>query len=250
MILKAEKLTKKFNGLEAVSQVDFKLERGEFKSIIGPNGAGKTTLFNLIAGVHQADSGCIFFRNDEITNLPQNRIARLGIVKTYQTIQVFPELTVMENLRVASQPAGSCFYFFAGREFLIEAERKARRILSQVGLEYAAHRPAKSLSHGEMRYLDIGLALAVGPEVLLLDEPTAGMSPAETRQTTRLIKDLARDLGLSVILVEHDMSVVMEISDRIMVLYEGRVFAEDSPLKIIRNAAVQEIYLGKERTFC
>ena len=250
MMLKAEKLIKKFGGLEAVSQVDFSLARGEFKSIIGPNGAGKTTLFNLIAGVHKVDGGRVIFQNIDITNRTQERIARMGIVKTFQAAQVFPRLTVLENLCVAAQPPRSGLNFWAGERFMRKIDQQARKIMVQIGLELVAEKPAQSLSHGEKRYLDIGLALAARPRVLLLDEPTAGMSPVETRRTTRFIKNLTDRLGLSVILVEHDMSVVMEISDRVMVLHQGKVFAEGSPFEISHDPFVQEIYLGKEPAIC
>ncbi|SHJ08781.1 branched-chain amino acid transport system ATP-binding protein [Desulfatibacillum alkenivorans DSM 16219] len=250
MIIKAEKLTKKFGGLVAVDQVDFTLAAGEFKSIIGPNGAGKTTLFNLIAGAEPVDGGRILFQGDEITNLPQERIARMGVVKTCQTSQFFPSLSVMQNLSVAAQPPSSWRSLWRGKGLAQKTLRQAKAVLKQVGLESAADCPAEALSHGERRYLDLGLALAANPKVLLLDEPTAGMSPAETRQAARLIKHLAQEFSLSVILVEHDMGVVMEVSDRVLVMNEGRIFAEGAPQEIRRNPDVQRIYLGKGRAAC
>ncbi|ACL04606.1 ABC transporter related [Desulfatibacillum aliphaticivorans] len=250
MIIQAEKLTKKFGGLTAVNQVDFSLAAGEFKSIIGPNGAGKTTLFNLIAGAESPDGGRILFQGEEITSLPQERIVRKGIVKTYQTSQFFPSLSVLQNLSIAAQPPGSWRLLWTGKGFAQKTLTQANTVLKQVGLENAADSPAEALSHGERRYLDLGLALATQPKVLLLDEPTAGMSPAETRQAARLIKHLAQEFSLSVILVEHDMDVVMEVSDRVLVMNEGRIFAEGSQQEIRRNSDVQRIYLGKGRAAC
>jgi branched-chain amino acid transport system ATP-binding protein len=250
MILRTEKLSKRFNGLEAVSGVDFSLEQGQFKSIIGPNGAGKTTFFNLLAGVLMADSGRIIFQGKEITNRPQEKIARLGMVKTNQTAQVFPGHTVLENLRIAAQPPASSFNFWSSGRCLKKSDQWAGEVLHRLGLEHAAHKKAKFLSHGERRYLDIGLALAVRPRVLLLDEPTAGMSPPETAQATRLLKNLTSQWGLSVILVEHDMDVVMNISDQVVVMHQGGVFAKGAPEEISRNPAVQEVYLGRKKALC
>jgi branched-chain amino acid transport system ATP-binding protein len=247
MHLKTQKLAKNFGGLQAVNFVDFEVKKGQLKSIIGPNGAGKTTFFNLIAGVHLPSSGKIFFEGRDITRKRLHQISQLGIVKTYQITHIFPRLTVFENVRISAQSRNTSFNFWKRADVLEKVNERTMQILAQIGMADSRDRLASVLSHGERKYLEIGIALATDPKVLLLDEPTAGMSPAETRAATRLIRDLAERLHLTVILVEHDMSVVMEISDEITVLHEGRVLAEGSPQQISDNELVQRIYLGARR---
>ena len=247
MWLRTEKISKHFDGLRAVDQVDFTLKPGQLKSIIGPNGAGKTTLFNLIAGLHQATGGKVFFRDRDITNLSLHQTSRLGITKTYQVTHIFPGLTVFENLRIAAQSRVTAFNFWRTTHSLSTLNEKALGILEQVELLEKRSWPASTLSHGERRYLEIGIALATEPQVLLLDEPTAGMSVAETRQCAALIQRLNRDLNLSIVLVEHDMSVVMGISDEILVLNEGKVLSEGTPQQVSDNQEVQRVYLGEEK---
>ena len=247
MLLRTEKISKHFDGLRAVDQVDFTLKPGQLKSIIGPNGAGKTTLFNLIAGVHQATGGKVFFRDRDITNLSLHETSRLGITKTYQVTHIFPGLTVFENVRIAAQSRLTAFNFWRTTHSLSTLNEKALGILEQVELLEKRSWLASTLSHGERRYLEIGIALATEPQVLLLDEPTAGMSVAETRQCAELIQRLNRDLNLSIVLVEHDMSVVMGISDEILVLNEGKVLAEGTPRQVSDNQEVQRVYLGEEK---
>jgi branched-chain amino acid transport system ATP-binding protein len=247
MMLRTEKISKHFDGLRAVDQVDFTLKPGQLKSIIGPNGAGKTTLFNLIAGVHQATGGKVFFRDRDITDLSLHQTSRLGITKTYQVTHIFPGLTVFENVRIAAQSRLTAFNFWRTTHSLTALNEKALGILEQVELLEKRSWLASTLSHGERRYLEIGIALATEPQVLLLDEPTAGMSVAETRQCAELIRRLNRDLKLSIVLVEHDMSVVMGISDEILVLNEGKVLAEGTPRQVSDNREVQRVYLGEEK---
>lgn len=247
MMLRTEKISKHFDGLRAVDQVDFTLKPGQLKSIIGPNGAGKTTLFNLIAGVHQATGGKVFFRDRDITDLSLHQTSRLGITKTYQVTHIFPGLTVFENVRIAAQSRLTSFNFWRTTHSLSALNEKALGILEQVELLEKRSWLASTLSHGERRYLEIGIALATEPQVLLLDEPTAGMSVAETRQCAELIQRLNRDLHLSIVLVEHDMSVVMGISDEILVLNEGKVLAEGTPRQVSDNREVQRVYLGEEK---
>jgi branched-chain amino acid transport system ATP-binding protein len=247
MMLRTEKISKHFDGLRAVDQVDFTLKPGQLKSIIGPNGAGKTTLFNLIAGVHQATGGKVFFRDRDITDLSLHQTSRLGITKTYQVTHIFPGLTVFENVRIAAQSRLTAFNFWRTTHSLTALNEKALGILEQVELLEKRSWLASTLSHGERRYLEIGIALATEPQVLLLDEPTAGMSVAETRQCAELIQKLNRDLNLSIVLVEHDMSVVMGISDEILVLNEGKVLAEGTPQQVSDNQEVQRVYLGEEK---
>ena len=245
MYLKTEKISKHFEALKAVDQVDFNLKEGQLKSIIGPNGAGKTTLFNLMAGVYPPTSGQVFFKEKEITRLSLHEISQLGITKTYQITHIFPSLTVFENVRIAAQSRQTSFNFWKSTHSLQAVNRRALEILEQVELIEKRDWLASTLSHGERRYLEIGIALATNPEVLLLDEPTAGMSCAETNLCAELILKLNKTLHLSIVLVEHDMSVVMGISDEVLVLNEGRTLAEGTPKEVSDNEEVQRVYLGE-----
>ncbi len=245
MYLRTEKISKHFEALKAVDQVDFSLREGQLKSIIGPNGAGKTTLFNLIAGVYPPTNGKVFFQEKEITRLSLHQISQLGITKTYQITHIFPSLTVFENVRIAAQSRKTSFNFWKLTHSLQEVNRKALDILKQVELIEKRDWLASTLSHGERRYLEIGIALATNPQILLLDEPTAGMSCAETNLCAELILKLNKSLRLSIVLVEHDMSVVMGISDEILVLNEGRMLAEGTPREVSDNEEVQRVYLGE-----
>jgi branched-chain amino acid transport system ATP-binding protein len=244
MYLETRSICKYFGGLKAVDQVDFSIREGQLKSIIGPNGAGKTTLFNLLSGLYTPTSGKILFQGKEITNKKMNQISQIGITKTFQITQIFPRLSVFENVRISAQSRKSSFNFWQSADGLREVNEKTVKILELVKLGGSLDRPASVLSHGEKKYLEIGIALATDPKLLLLDEPTAGMSPAETIQATALIKSLRDRLSLTVILVEHDMSVVMSISDEVLCLNEGRVLACGSPEQISCNESVQKVYLG------
>jgi branched-chain amino acid transport system ATP-binding protein len=212
MLLRTEKICKYFGGLKAVDEVDFVLKKGQLKSIIGPNGAGKTTLFNLIAGAYLPTKGKVFLKDKDISRFTLNRVSRLGVVKTYQINHIFPTLSVFENIRIAAQVRKTSFNFWRHAASYKEVNELAEQIMTQVDLQEKRNWPASTLSHGERRYLEIGIALATRPEILLLDEPTAGMSCAETNQCADMIKKLNTELGLSIVLVEHDMSVVMSIS--------------------------------------
>jgi branched-chain amino acid transport system ATP-binding protein len=245
MYLRTEKISKHFEALKAVDQIDFNLQEGQLKSIIGPNGAGKTTLFNLIAGVYPPTSGKVFFREKEITDLSLHQISQLGITKTYQITHIFPSLTVFENVRIAAQSRQTSFNFWKSTHSLRDVNRKTLEILDQVELIGKRDWLAFTLSHGERRYLEIGIALATHPQVLLLDEPTAGMSCAETNLCAELILKLNKALHLSIVLVEHDMSVVMGISDEVLVLNEGRTLAEGTPKEMSDSEEVQRVYLGE-----
>jgi branched-chain amino acid transport system ATP-binding protein len=244
-LLRTERLTRAFGSLIAVDRVDVSIRRGELRSIIGPNGAGKTTFFRLISGEMAPSSGRIFFGEREITGLPQHAVARLGVAKSYQITNVFPHLTVHENVRVAVQGHARAFNFWSRADRLTDVSERASRLLESVGLAGKRDGVAAHLSHGEKRHLELGIALASEPSLLLLDEPTAGMSPEETDETMRLIRALA--VGRTVILVEHKMKVVMKISDRITVLHQGQVLAEGSPDEIRGNDRVQQTYLGALR---
>jgi branched-chain amino acid transport system ATP-binding protein len=245
VLLETEQLTRAFGSLVAVDGVSVAVRRGELRSIIGPNGAGKTTLFRLISGEMPPTAGRIRFAGRDIAGLPQHAVARLGIAKSYQITNVFPHLTVLENVRVAVQGHAHAFNFWSRAARLDGVRQRAEALLASVGLAGKPGLPAAHLSHGEKRHLEIGIALATDPQLLLLDEPTAGMSPEETDETTRLIRSLAAHR--TVILVEHKMKVVMNISDRITVLHQGRVLAEGTPEEIRGNAVVQQTYLGVSR---
>jgi branched-chain amino acid transport system ATP-binding protein len=244
-LLRTEQLSRAFGSLRAVDRVDFSVARGELRSIIGPNGAGKTTLFRLISGEMRPSGGAIWFDGQDITGLPQHAVARRGIAKSYQITNVFPHLSVLENVRVAVQGQGHAFDFWSRVDRLTDTRDRAIQILQSIGLARKQSLPAAHLSHGEKRHLEIAIALATGPALLLLDEPTAGMSPEETDETIVLIRELAA--GRTVLLVEHKMKVVMRISDRITVLHQGQVLAEGAPEEIRANQRVQQTYLGASR---
>ncbi len=241
-LLETKKLTKAFGGLVAVRDVDFALERGELRSIIGPNGAGKTTFFNVIAGALPPTSGRVIFKGEDITHLPRHKVTRRGISRSYQITNLFHGLNTFENVRVAVQARCTTFTFWGDGGTMGDINTKTADILKTLQLSDCAALPASALSHGDQRYLEIAIALAAEPELLLLDEPTAGMSPEETQDTMRLIRQLAE--RVSIILVEHDMDVVMGISDRITVLHYGEVIAEGTPEEIRANDEVQRVYLG------
>lgn len=245
MILRTERISKHFEALRAVDQVDFTLKQGQLKSIIGPNGAGKTTLFNLIAGIYRATSGKVFYKDRDITRMPLYTTSRLGITKTYQITHIFPSLTVFENVRISAQARSTSFNFWRTAHSLSAVNERVLDILEQVELMEKRNWLASTLSHGERRYLEIGIALATEPHVLLLDEPTAGMSCAETNLCAELIQKLNTSLNLSIVLVEHDMTVVMAISDEILVLNEGRTLAQGTPREVSDNEEVQRVYLGE-----
>ena len=244
-LLRTEKLTRAFGSLLAVDRVDMAVRKGELRSIIGPNGAGKTTFFRLISGEVAPTSGRIWFRDREVTGLPQHAVARLGIGKSYQITNVFPHLSVLENVRVAVQGYARSFHFWSRADHLVDVRDKALGLLRMMGLEAKAERLAAHLSHGEKRHLELAIALASDPVLLLLDEPTAGMSPEETDETIVLIRELAN--GRTIVLVEHKMKLVMRISDRITVLHQGQVLADGTPEEIRANELVQRTYLGAAR---
>ncbi len=245
VLLQTERLTRSFGSLMAVNAVTLTVRQGELRSIIGPNGAGKTTLFRLVSGEMRPSSGRVLFKGADITGLPQHRVSRLGIAKSYQITNIFPHLSVRENVRVAVQGHARSFDFWSRADRLVDCRTRALAILESVGLGGKAERLAAHLSHGEKRHLEIGITLASDPALLLLDEPTAGMSPEETDETMELIRGLAA--GRTVVLVEHKMKLVMKVSDRITVLHQGQVLAEGTPDEIRGNELVQRTYLGAVR---
>jgi len=238
-------ITKSFGGLLAVNGVTFHLENGEVSSIIGPNGAGKTTLFNLLTGHQKPDSGEIIFRDKDITGLPPHRICRRGIGRSFQRTNIFPRLSVFDNVQVAVMSwERKCKNIFLRARNMNKKETED--ILDSMGLGGKKGMTAGLLAHGDQRLLEIGIALGSNPELLLLDEPTAGMSPEESNKTVELIQRLAREKDLTLLFIEHDMSVVFGISEKIRVMHLGSIIAEGSPGEIRANNEVQRIYLAEE----
>ncbi len=240
-MLLTELLTVRFGGLAALSDVNFEVARGEIRAIIGPNGAGKSTFFNCLTGVLRPTSGRIIFNEQEITGLPSNAISQKGIARSYQITNILPNATALENVRVAAQSRRHGWNMVSHHTALTDINRKAEAALHAVGLLGKAEELASNLSHGEQRNLEIGIALAAEPKLLCLDEPTAGMSAAETNETMELVRRIAKDL--TILIVEHDMEVVMELADRITVLHYGAVLAEGTPEEIQQNPKVLEVYL-------
>jgi branched-chain amino acid transport system ATP-binding protein len=246
--LGTENLTRTFGSVVAVDDVGLAVPEGELRAIIGPNGAGKTTLFNCIMGRLAPTEGSVYLGGREITGDPEQRRPHLGLARSFQSNQLFTEQTVLENVRLVVQTAerGS-FSMDLFRDHREVGREQAVDIAEDVGLAAGLDTEARNLSHGDQRRLGIAMALATDPDVLLLDEPTSGMSPGATTDTAALIKEIRDDRGLTVVLIEHDMDVVLSISDRISVLDRGRVIATDSPEEIRSNEAVQRAYLGGMR---
>ena len=242
-IIKTETLTKRFGGLVAVNNVDLTIGENRMTSIIGPNGAGKTTFFNLLIGLMQPDSGKIYYRGKDITGYPPHKIAKEGIARSFQLLNIFTELPLFENVRIAVQAErGHGFEMLSSTSSLGEVNDRSFEIIKAIGLGEKENILAKNLSYGDKRILEIGIALASNPKLLLLDEPTSGLAGRETGRMTDFIKNLAK--GLTIVLIEHDMNIVLSISDHIAVLHQGKVIAEGSPDQIKQNDEVQEAYLG------
>jgi branched-chain amino acid transport system ATP-binding protein len=250
-ILSVRGVSKRFGGLQAVNDLSFDVARGSIKALIGPNGAGKTTLFNLISGFLAPDCGEIYFADAPVHSLPSHQVASRGMVRTFQHIRLFPKMTVLENIMVGRH-VHSRAGFLAGMlnlPFTWREERrireKSREIMELLGIAEHAHTEAVSLAYGQQRVVEIGRALACEPRLLLLDEPAAGLNMRETNEMGGLIGKI-RDMGITVLLVEHDMSLVMGISDEIVVLSFGQKIAEDRPLAIQKNREVIRVYLGDD----
>lgn len=246
IILETEHLRKVFGGLVAVDDVSLKVERGITHSIIGPNGAGKTTLFNLLTGRYKPTHGAVRYKGDDITHLPVHRRPHLGIGRSFQITNLFPNLTVLENVRLAAQAHGRDNFRLLRRaaSFRTYLDR-AYEMLEWVGLTAQAHLPANALPHGGKRKLELAIILAGDPELLLLDEPTAGMASEQVPELIRTIDQIRARGDKTIVMVEHNMNVVMNISQRITVMNQGRVLVEGTPAEIAANQTVQSVYLGE-----
>ena len=243
-LLKTETLTKAFGALTAVNGVTLEVQAGALHSIIGPNGAGKTTLFNLLTGQFPPTSGRILFDGRDITGTPAHRIAHLGLARSFQRTNVFPALSLLDNVWVAAFARGRSWRGLAWRrsDRFAEVVERARAALADVGLADKANQPAREISHGEQRQLEVAIALAAAPRVLLLDEPAAGLSPDETKKMVALVRGLKG--RYTIVLIEHKMDIIMGVSDRVSVMHFGSLIAEGTPAEIQRNPEVRRAYLG------
>jgi len=246
-ILETDNLVKEFGGLTATDNVNLSIEEGELLSLIGPNGAGKSTLINLITRMLEETEGDIRFEGESITDMEPHEVVQRGIGKSFQTASIFPELSVMDNATIAAfgaEHGDFRFNFLTHRDSYPEVEQRTLDTLEAVGLLGQKDTEAGELPYGDKRRLEIGIALASEPSLLLMDEPTAGMSPEETEATVELIEQLQEEMNLTILLVEHDMEIVFSISDRIAVLNRGAIIADGPPDEVQGDPSVQEAYLG------
>jgi len=243
-VLEVRGLAKSFGGVQAVAGVNLSMPRGEIRALIGPNGAGKTTFFNMLTGQLRADRGEVRFKGERLSGLSPHTVWRRGVSRTFQITATFVTLTALENVQVALQSHRRRTYALFAKADGLERDA-ARALLAQVGLDAQAERPAGALAYGDLKKLELAVALANRPEVLLLDEPTAGMAPAERGALMALTQRIARERSLTVLFTEHDMDVVFSVADRIMVLHQGRVIAEGRPPEVRADAQVQRVYVGE-----
>ena len=245
-VLEVRNVSKRFGSLVAVRDVSLTVGKGELRAIIGPNGAGKTTFFNLISGFFRPTTGTIAFDGRDVTALPAHQRVTLGMARTFQITEIFPELTIYENVRIGTEVAGGYrLRPWMSRDERSEVRRRVAETLKLAALESKADRVVGELAHGDQRTAEIAMALALRPHLLLLDEPTAGMGDQETYEITQLIRRLHRDSNFTIVLIEHDMRVVFHLADRITVLDQGNLLADGTPQEIAANEAVQAAYLGK-----
>ena len=247
-------VTKRFGGLVAVSDVGLTVEQGQIYSLIGPNGAGKTTLFNLISAVFRPTSGSILFEGKDLTRMPTHALARLGIARTFQNLAVFKHETVVNNLLVGmhthlrSDPISAAIFWGRTRREEMQARDRVEEIIDFLEIEDIRDHPVGTLSYGQQKRVELGRALAVSPKLLLLDEMVSGMNQEEREDIARFILDLKDELGMTVFMVEHDMGIVMDISDHVCVVNYGRKIAEGAPAEVAANPAVIDAYLGAKRS--
>jgi len=245
VILRVEKLFKAFGGLLATNNVSFEIKAGEMSAIIGPNGAGKSTLFNLLTGYHAVDKGQVFYKEKNITSWPPYKIARLGIARAFQVSNIYPKLTTYENVRqsILTQQKKTLNFFTPARRL---AQKETQDIIQITGLSENAQMVAGNLSQGDKKRLELAIALGSKPDLLFLDEPTAGMSGEETHETMELVARLNREMGLTILFTEHDMPVVFGYARKLSVLHAGAIIAEGTPEEVRANENAQKIYLGEE----
>jgi branched-chain amino acid transport system ATP-binding protein len=241
LILDVQGLDRAFGGIHAVKDVSLQVPRGALHAIIGPNGSGKTTLFNLITGHTKPGRGRVEFDGHDITGMPFAKVARRGLAKSYQITTVFPLLSVFENVRIAAQAASHSYVFWRPADGIKAVTRHTEEVLERIGLAHDRDVIASNLSHGDQRRLDLAIALATSPRLLLLDEPTAGMSPTETAATVELVKELNKDV--TILMIEHKMDVILTIADRITVLHQGQKLFEGAPEDVKSHPKVQDVYL-------
>jgi branched-chain amino acid transport system ATP-binding protein len=246
-ILRTEKLSKAFGKVVTARELDIEIVAGELTSIIGPNGAGKSTLINVLTGALPADSGRVFFQGQDITDLPVHRRVRMGLCRSFQVVNVFPDLTVFENVEIPtlalSRRSHRLLAAVSGER---EARRKVEAVLERVSLADKARVAARALSHGDQRLLEVGIALAAGPKLLFLDEPTAGMNPVERVDILKNIRRLSQSGETTFVIVEHDMDIVFSLSDRVLVLHRGDIICDGDPQMVQCDDQVRECYLGQE----
>lgn len=243
-VLRTRDLTKRFGSLTAVDEVTWSVEPGETKAIIGPNGAGKSTFFNMLSGVFPPTSGEIEFSGESITGKQEHEIARLGLVKTYQKTNIFGESTVFENIRIAAQMNETTYDMWSKSSNLTSVNERTEAVLDRVGLSEERDRVAEELPHGLQRKIEVGIALATDPDVILFDEPIAGMSEDGRREILTVLEELSEDPSLTIVLTEHDFDLVMNFAEEITVLHQGSILTEGTPEEITSDEEVQRVYLG------
>ena len=246
-LLEVSNVTMEFGGLLALDNVDIGIEEGELVSLIGPNGAGKSTLINVITGMLTPTEGSVTYGGTDIVDKEPYEIVQLGLGRSFQTAEIFPELTVRQNVDVAAfmtEHGSFSINFFRRRDHYDAVRERTNDILAALELEDDAGLPAKSLPYGDTRRLEVAVGMATDPNLMFMDEPTAGMSPGETQMTTDLIKTMQKEWGITILLVEHDMDVVFDVSDRIITLHQGSIIAEGTPEEIQDDPAVRSAYLG------
>ncbi|WP_206812089.1 ABC transporter ATP-binding protein [Paradesulfitobacterium ferrireducens] len=243
-MLQVKQVAKAFSGFQAIARANLTVTKGQVTAVIGPNGAGKSTLFNLITGHLRPDKGQILFKGEEIGGLPPHAICRKGVARSFQLINIFPQLNTFENVQVAvlARYRQSNKLFTPARKLVVE---ETNEVLNKLDLYPYRERLCNALSYGDQKVLELAIALGNQPEILLLDEPTAGMSPEETRTIVKLIKNLVQNEGLTILLTEHDMDLVFDVAERLMVLHQGQTIAEGPPDEVRRDKAVQNAYLGE-----